>query len=195
VIAGQDTSNGSDFVYSNLSYSMLGMVIEAVSGESYEDFCQQHIFGPLRIVGSNVPPWWKVVAPFGGWRMELSDILTIWKVFDIHNPTLLTAATLKTTLLGKLGGPISKNNSSVYYTLGAYVQQEKDNGTYVLRHDGLARFFRNVPVTYYTYVEKSFPGYAWAISASPIPDFDSGKLPSGVSVDVRLMLKGELHRK
>jgi CubicO group peptidase (beta-lactamase class C family) len=38
---------GSKFEYSNLNYNVLGLIIEAVSGESYEDYIQQHIFDPL----------------------------------------------------------------------------------------------------------------------------------------------------
>jgi hypothetical protein len=83
----------------------------------------------------------------------------------------------------------------MYYTLGVYLRQDTDDGPYVLNHNGVARFFRSVPTTYYTYAEKFIPGYAWAIGASPVPNFDSGKLPTGVAADVRLMLKGELHHK
>lgn len=38
---------GQNFRYNNTGYIMLGMVIEAVSGMSYEEFVEQNIFGPL----------------------------------------------------------------------------------------------------------------------------------------------------
>jgi len=38
---------GTTYQYSNTGYLMLGMVIEKVSGMSYETFLQKHIFGPL----------------------------------------------------------------------------------------------------------------------------------------------------
>ncbi len=38
---------GSKFEYSNLNYNVLGLIIEVVSGESYEDYIQRHIFDPL----------------------------------------------------------------------------------------------------------------------------------------------------
>lgn len=38
---------GSAFEYSNANYNLLGLVIEAVSGESYADYVQSHIFIPL----------------------------------------------------------------------------------------------------------------------------------------------------
>jgi CubicO group peptidase (beta-lactamase class C family) len=38
---------GAAFEYSNLNYNVLGLIIEAVSGESYEDYIQRHVFEPL----------------------------------------------------------------------------------------------------------------------------------------------------
>lgn len=40
---------GSKFEYSNLNYNVLGLIIEAVSGESYSEYIQQHIFDPLEM--------------------------------------------------------------------------------------------------------------------------------------------------
>lgn len=38
---------GSKVEYCNLNYNILGLIIEAVSGELYEDYIQRHIFNPL----------------------------------------------------------------------------------------------------------------------------------------------------
>jgi CubicO group peptidase (beta-lactamase class C family) len=38
---------GSAFEYSNANYNLLGLIIEAVSGELYVDYIQNHIFTPL----------------------------------------------------------------------------------------------------------------------------------------------------
>lgn len=40
--------------YSNLAYSLAGMVIEAVSGQRWADYVQQHIFRPLGMDASSV---------------------------------------------------------------------------------------------------------------------------------------------
>jgi D-alanyl-D-alanine carboxypeptidase len=40
---------GSKLVYCNTGYVLLGMIIEKVSGESYGDFLQKNIFGPLHL--------------------------------------------------------------------------------------------------------------------------------------------------
>jgi CubicO group peptidase (beta-lactamase class C family) len=38
---------GSAFEYSNTNYNLLGLIIEAASGEAYADYVQNHIFDPL----------------------------------------------------------------------------------------------------------------------------------------------------
>ncbi|RPI33747.1 MAG: class A beta-lactamase-related serine hydrolase [Chloroflexota bacterium] len=44
-----DRPVGSSFEYSNLNFLILGHVIEQVSGQTYEDYIQEHIFGPLEM--------------------------------------------------------------------------------------------------------------------------------------------------
>jgi len=38
---------GAKFEYSNTNYNVLGLIVEAASGETYSDYIQQHIFNPL----------------------------------------------------------------------------------------------------------------------------------------------------
>lgn len=40
--------------YSNLAYTVAGMVVEAVSGEPFVDYVQKHIFDPLGMAGSSI---------------------------------------------------------------------------------------------------------------------------------------------
>ncbi|HKZ10093.1 MAG TPA: serine hydrolase [Rhodanobacteraceae bacterium] len=42
-----DFKPGTKFSYSNSGYVLLGYILQRVSGESYEQFLQQHIFGPV----------------------------------------------------------------------------------------------------------------------------------------------------
>ncbi|TAL63726.1 MAG: class A beta-lactamase-related serine hydrolase, partial [Bacteroidetes bacterium] len=67
---------GSDRAYSNLGYSILGLVIEKVSGMSYEDYCRLAIFEPLGIydmkIAGNLPT---EKNPFEVTYYEPSDVL------------------------------------------------------------------------------------------------------------------------
>jgi CubicO group peptidase (beta-lactamase class C family) len=40
---------GAKFEYSNLNYNILGLIVEAASGEYYSDYVQKHIFNPLEM--------------------------------------------------------------------------------------------------------------------------------------------------
>ena len=50
---------GEKFDYSNVGYSILGLVIEKISGREYEAFLQEHIFGPagMQNTGYLIPDW------------------------------------------------------------------------------------------------------------------------------------------
>jgi len=53
--AALDFEPGEQFAYSNTGYLLLGYLIEQVSGESYEDFLQRQIFGPLGMTNTGYP--------------------------------------------------------------------------------------------------------------------------------------------
>ena len=40
---------GSKVEYSNFNYNILGLIVEAASGETYPDYIQKHIFDPLEM--------------------------------------------------------------------------------------------------------------------------------------------------
>ena len=45
---------GTTYQYSNNNYATLGLIVQAVSGQSYEVYVQQHIFEPLHMQQSFV---------------------------------------------------------------------------------------------------------------------------------------------
>lgn len=96
---------GSAFAYSNFGYCLLGRVIEAISGQSYEAFVQQRILRPARLngfsPGKTLSPLPKEVTysstpgnekgesvfdsrpgmvewPYGGWSLENMDAHGGW---------------------------------------------------------------------------------------------------------------------
>jgi uncharacterized protein YbbC (DUF1343 family)/CubicO group peptidase (beta-lactamase class C family) len=59
-------SPGSQFVYSDINFEVLGFVVEKVSGESLNDFADRHIFRPLGMTHTRfLPPreWRPRIAP------------------------------------------------------------------------------------------------------------------------------------
>jgi CubicO group peptidase (beta-lactamase class C family) len=43
---------GTTYQYANLNYDVLGLIVQSVSGQSYEAYIQEHIFTPLAMHGS-----------------------------------------------------------------------------------------------------------------------------------------------
>lgn len=72
-----DRPIGSSYEYANANFLILGLIIEAVSGQSYTEYVQQHIFTPLDMthsylseatarqngLASGHQPWFGVVLP------------------------------------------------------------------------------------------------------------------------------------
>jgi len=185
IAADANRSDGrSKFVYSNFSYSFLGLVIEAVSGKPYEVFCTERIFKPLGIADASIQGRWHGTAPYAGWRISTASMLKIWtSVFDRQNPTLLTAKTLDETLLAKLGEPRGANHDA-YYTLGVNVRQNDDRSAYRIWHNGIADLFWDNDR--YTYMEQTVPGVTWIVVIDRQP---AAEQRSKLSGDVRALVE------
>jgi CubicO group peptidase (beta-lactamase class C family) len=58
---------GSSYLYSHAGYTLLGLLIEAVSGTDYENFLQNHLFRParMRFTGYRMPDWNATVVSHG----------------------------------------------------------------------------------------------------------------------------------
>lgn len=50
-------ASGTRWSYTNSGFYLLGLVIEAVSGVSYQDYLQQHVFGPFGMADSSLTSW------------------------------------------------------------------------------------------------------------------------------------------
>jgi D-alanyl-D-alanine carboxypeptidase len=172
VTSGGDHSIGvGRYAYSNLSYAFLGLVIEALSGESYGEFCRQRIFDPLGVRSATVIPGkYHAMESFAGWQISTADMIRIWtRAFDRASPSILSAATLQSTLFGKLG---EEGYNSYYnlgaYTLGVHIRPSKDDSSYRLWHTGIDVGRPVTPAPTYTYMEMTVPGVAWIVASDSL---------------------------
>jgi CubicO group peptidase (beta-lactamase class C family) len=72
---------GSAFEYTNTNYNLLGLIIEAASGEKYADYVQSHIFDPLEMTHTYTS---KAVAKQNG----MSSGYISWFGFPVAVPDL-----------------------------------------------------------------------------------------------------------
>jgi D-alanyl-D-alanine carboxypeptidase len=70
---GLDFAPGERAAYSNTGYVLLGMVIERVSKQSYYDYLQDHIFGPLDMTSSGYREDWSDAPQFAMGYFEGRD--------------------------------------------------------------------------------------------------------------------------
>ncbi len=88
------------YEYANVNYDLLGKIIEAVSGQTYEDYIQQNLFGPLGMDDSRANAWAVKDSPklllgnrnyFGFFKQGQTDIPTEKSWF--HEPAGYIATT------------------------------------------------------------------------------------------------------
>jgi CubicO group peptidase (beta-lactamase class C family) len=113
------TSPGTAFSYSNLAVSLLGVIVERVSGRSFEDFCQAEVFLPLGMHDSSfvLPPGFAQEPRYAQGRVK-GEWRSIPYIRDIPagalNSTALDMARFTTSYLAAYrGAPGVLSSSSV----------------------------------------------------------------------------------
>jgi D-alanyl-D-alanine carboxypeptidase len=95
---------GAGFRYSNMNYCVLGLVIEALTGQSYEQAVYERLLTPLGLSGLRLAPthdpgpgevvhrsvpgrnYMEVLGAAGAWVASPSDIVTIFDSLDPDTP-------------------------------------------------------------------------------------------------------------
>jgi CubicO group peptidase (beta-lactamase class C family) len=122
---------GSKFEYCNTNYNVLGLIVEAASGESYSDYIQRHVFDPLEMRHSYTS---KAAAQ----RHGLAVGYRYWFGFPIPVPNLAIPP-------GSLpsGQLISSAEDMAHYLI-AYLNGGRYCGTQILSEGGTHELTRGV---------------------------------------------------
>jgi CubicO group peptidase (beta-lactamase class C family) len=78
---------GGSFSYSNIGYLTLGMIVEAVTGNDYEQHCRRTALNPAGATGF-IDPALRHRAPSGGWRISAVDYTKFMQVWEPRSQTL-----------------------------------------------------------------------------------------------------------
>lgn len=146
---------GSSFEYSNINYNLLGLIIEAASGESYADYIQNHIFSPLEMNHSHSS---KAAAKKDGLAVGHQT----WFGIPIAVPDLPVP-------IGSLpSGQLISSAEDMGHYLIAQLNKGRFSGAQILSPDGIAELHRpaveaisaGVPLGHYGmgwYIEEQGP--------------------------------------
>jgi D-alanyl-D-alanine carboxypeptidase len=72
--------------YSNTNYSILAMIIESVTGQSYSSYVTQNVFTPLGLTNTEIPTTNQITGPHMGCYWNIGN----WIDLTIINPTTYT---------------------------------------------------------------------------------------------------------
>lgn len=133
---------GQSFAYSNANYVALGLIVQAVSGQSYEDYVQEHIFAPLEMRHSYVSQeeairdgmatghrWWfgfpvPVTLPYNRANLPAGFIIS-------------SAEDLAHFLIAQMNGGHFRGRQVLSPEMTALMQAEPPPGTYGLGWESL----------------------------------------------------------
>jgi CubicO group peptidase (beta-lactamase class C family) len=122
---------GEAFRYSNVGYLVLGVMIETITGESYERFCGRETLEAAGIKAPRLDSEWRSFSSFGGWSLSGTEYLAFLGRDGIHD--LLwqdqPPANRSTPLRGLLADPDHRHTAigapaawpSAWYGLGQFM--------------------------------------------------------------------------
>ncbi len=155
-------SPGSSFEYSNLNYSLLGALVERVSGITFEEFLGQRIFTPLdmthttlypdvaaqmeradghqlmfgRVVVSNIP-FYRSAAP-AGWVMSTAEDMGKWLLIHLNDGQISNRQVIPVEVIKEAHTPgvsFEQNGEEIAYGMGWFIGRSP-NGWPVIWHGG-----------------------------------------------------------
>jgi CubicO group peptidase (beta-lactamase class C family) len=160
---------GKEFQYSNSNYTILGAIVQTVSGMSYEEYIQQHIFTPLEMRHSYTsqeraqkatPPlsignrfWFgypvatevaydRAQLPAGSLIASVED-MAHYLIVHLNDGRYKDIALLSRPSMAELHKPAAEIADSVFYAMGWFVR--KVNDIPIVSHSGtVANYSANI---------------------------------------------------
>jgi CubicO group peptidase (beta-lactamase class C family) len=152
-------SVGTTFQYSNVNYAILALIVETVSGQSFESYVQEQIFNPLEMSHSTyyqpeaTPPdsaagyqqWFGFpVANYvplprsgngGGGLIASAEDMTHFMIAQLNEGHYRNVTVLSPAGIAEMHTPVARDgNTGTFYAMGWEV--ETVNGITVLSHNG-----------------------------------------------------------
>lgn len=170
-----ENTPGETYAYTNVSFLMLGVIIEEVTGEPYEDFCDEAVLNPLGITGARLDPEWRVLSSYGGWKLNGPQYL---RFLDAFAPGSKVLGRKALAFMNDGRGKWIDDAEEVYYAMGMLVRPVSGGGhnlwhagewTYNLRNSVNGRLSKNTG----TYAVSLESGVSWFAQYEPMPGDDA----------------------
>lgn len=174
-------SSGSGFRYSNMNYCVIGVLIEAVTGKTYERVVAEQLLGPLGIAGMRFTSTYEIgpdevshhpspnrnfmeaLGAAGAWNATPSDLVTILNSID---PTTPGWKALSTETMDVVRYRVPSDAPAVGYGLG------------VINYAGDAYGHTGTIQNAHSMVLVQPDGLTWAITVSGESPSNTGQLRS-----------------
>lgn len=124
------TLGAKAYVYNNANYAALGLVIEAVTGKSYQSACAEAVLAPAKVKTASFDPDWRIMSAWGGWRMSAVDYARFLDHFRPASGLMTSRPT---------AWPKSDLGGGAFYALGTYLRST--DVSYNFWHAGAWRWF------------------------------------------------------
>ena len=135
---------GERFQYSDVGYFLLGMIIEAASGQRYRDFLDERFFKPLGMTSTSVLDHTRILKHrAAGYTLRDNELINIRRVIQAELPSyggvfssvkdlvtwdiaLVTGKVVKPATLTAMWTPVRLNNGGTYpYGFGWFVDERR----------------------------------------------------------------------
>jgi CubicO group peptidase (beta-lactamase class C family) len=175
-----DYAPGTTYAYTNAGHLLLGVLIEIVTGQSYEGACGSAVLAPQGVRRATLDPEWAVLGSFGGWSLSGPEYLAFLRTFAPTAP-LLTRET-RQWIFSAAGKEMTANGPAFYSLL----RVRPAAGGYDLSHMGSFAYRlpeKRVDLNVNSLAVSSAFGASWFVYLEP-----------GVSDKARLALDRELYQ-
>lgn len=132
-----DAPPGTQYIYSNAGYVILGLIVEAASGRSYEDYCREAVFKPAGLPLPTIEPDRRYVDSVSGWQMTPAEVMKMWAVYEPDDTRVLTPE-MRQQVVAPTPAFINEQRRS-YYTYGICFQEFRP-GSFIWFHTGRNQF-------------------------------------------------------
>ena len=162
---------GTTYAYTNGPHLLLGVAIEAITGERYEDYCGATVLRPQGIQRPTLHDRWGVLGSFGGWSLSGAEYLAFLRGFG-PSATVLSRET-RAWMVAPGGKEIGTGTQ--FYSL--LLVRPVNNGGHNFSHSG-SWGYRLSPTSASGAINDSIgtramrtaSGASWFVSFEPRPD-------------------------